>query len=112
MMDYKFTKSANKALELASEVAIKLGHNYVGTEHLLYGLAEEKTGVAGRVLEKQDITSEKILDDIEGEEYSGQSIEDIAEDIMNVSTPQYSEKKQRMYEAAEDFFDALENGDT
>ena len=66
MMDYKFTKSANKALELASEVAIKLGHNYVGTEHLLYGLAEEKTGVAGRVLEKQDITSEKILDDIEG----------------------------------------------
>ena len=65
-MDYKFTKSANKALELASELAIKLGHNYVGTEHLLYGLAEEKTGVAGRVLEKQDITTEKILDDIEG----------------------------------------------
>ena len=74
MMDYKFTKSANKALELASEVAIKLGHNYVGTEHLLYGLAEEKTGVAGRVLEKQDITSEKILDDIEGEEYSYDSL--------------------------------------
>ena len=66
MMDYKFTKSANKAIELASEVAVKLGHNYVGTEHLLYGLAEEKTGVAGRVLEKQDITPEKILDDIEG----------------------------------------------
>ena len=66
MMDYKFTKSANKALELASEVAIKLGHNYVGTEHLLYGLADEKTGVAGRVLEKQDITPEKILEDIEG----------------------------------------------
>lgn len=65
MMDYKFTKSANKALELASEIAIKLGHNYVGTEHLLYGLAEEKTGVAGRALERQDITPEKILDDIE-----------------------------------------------
>ena len=65
MMDYKFTKSANKALELASEIAIKLGHNYVGTEHLLYGLAEEKTGVAGRAFERQDITPEKILDDIE-----------------------------------------------
>ena len=65
MMDYKFTKSANKALELASEIAIKLGHNYVGTEHLLYGLADEKTGVAGRALEKQDITPEKILEDIE-----------------------------------------------
>ncbi len=65
MIDYKFTKSANKAIEIASEVAIKLGHNYVGTEHLLYGLAGEKTGVAGRVLEKQDITTEKILEDIE-----------------------------------------------
>ena len=65
MMDYKFTKSANKAIELASEVAIKLGHNYVGTEHLLYGLAEEKTGVASRVLEKQDVTPEKVLEDIE-----------------------------------------------
>lgn len=65
MIDYKFTKSANKAIELASEIAIKLGHNYVGTEHLLYGLCEEKTGVAGRVLEKQDITPEKVLDDIE-----------------------------------------------
>ena len=65
MIEYKFTKSANKALEIASEIAIKLGHNYVGTEHLLYGLAGEKTGVAGRVLEKQDVTTEKILDDIE-----------------------------------------------
>ncbi len=65
MIDYKFTKSANKALEIASEIAIKLGHNYVGTEHLLYGLAEEKTGVAGRVLEKEDVTPDKVLDDIE-----------------------------------------------
>ncbi len=65
MMDYKFTKSANKAIEIASEVAIKLGHNYVGTEHLLYGLAEEKTGVAGRALERQNITSEKVLEYIE-----------------------------------------------
>lgn len=49
------------------------------------------------------------LDDIVEEEYSGQSIEDIAEDIMNVSTPQYSEKKQEMYRAAAEYFDALEN---
>lgn len=50
-----------------------------------------------------------VLDDIVGEEYSGQSIEDIAEDIMNVSTPRYSEKKQEMYRAAAEYFDALEN---
>lgn len=51
-----------------------------------------------------------ILDDIQGEEYSGQSIEDIAEDIMQVSTPQYSEKKEQMYLAAKEYFEALEKG--
>lgn len=65
MMDYRFTKSANKVIEISSEVAIKLGHSYIGTEHLLYGLASEKTGVAGRVLEKQNVTPEKIFQQIE-----------------------------------------------
>lgn len=47
------------------------------------------------------------LDTILDEEYSGQSIEDIAEDIMNVPVAQYSEKKLKMYEAAEEYFNAL-----
>ena len=41
------------------------------------------------------------------EEYSGQSIEDISEDIMQVPIVQYSEKKLKMYEAAENYFQAL-----
>ena len=49
------------------------------------------------------ITLDTILD----EEYSGQSIEDIAEDIMNVPIVQYSEKKVKMYKAAQDYFNAL-----
>ena len=49
------------------------------------------------------------LDDILDEEYSGQSIEDIAEDIMKVPVPQYSEKKQKMYQAAEAYFKAVKN---
>ena len=65
MIDYKFTKSANRAIELANDIAMKLGHNYVGTEHLLYGLAQEDTGVASKVLEKQAITPNKIIEDIE-----------------------------------------------
>ena len=40
-MKYKFTNSAEIALEIANEIAAKLGHNYIGTEHLLYGLVEE-----------------------------------------------------------------------
>lgn len=45
------------------------------------------------------------------EEYSGQSIEDIAEGIMDVDIPQYSEKKEAMYEAAKAYFDALSQND-
>ena len=40
-----------RLLELANELAIELGHNYIGTEHILYGLAKEGTGVASKVLE-------------------------------------------------------------
>ena len=48
-----------------------------------------------------------VLDAILEEEYSGQSIEDIAEEIMKVPVPKYSEKKQKMYEAAEEYLNAL-----
>ena len=51
------------------------------------------------------ITLDTILD----EEYSGQSIEDIAEDIMNVPLVQYSEKKVKMYQAAKKYFEALKS---
>ena len=64
-MKYKFTNSAQVALETATNLAIKLGHDYVGTEHILYGLVEEPNGVAGRLLEKQGITIESILEQIE-----------------------------------------------
>ena len=47
--------------------------------------------------------------DLLEEEYSGESIEDIAEDIMGVEMPQYSEKKKKMYEAAESYFKALDD---
>lgn len=47
------------------------------------------------------------LDTVIEEEYSGQSIEDIAEEIMDVPVPRYSEMKQKMYEAAEEYLNAL-----
>ena len=64
-MVYKFTKSGEKVLEIANELATDLGHSYIGTEHILYGLACEENGVAGKVLENQDIMPEDILDKIE-----------------------------------------------
>ena len=64
-MMYKFTNRAEKAIEIASEIALELGHNYIGTEHIFYGLAKEGTGVASKVLENQNITDEDILNEIE-----------------------------------------------
>ncbi len=78
-MTYKFTNSANRAIEFASQIAMELGHNYIGTEHILYGLAQEENGVASKVLQNQDITNEKIeeeIDELVGrEEKTGQIID-------------------------------------
>ena len=75
-MYYKFTARAEKALEYAQDIAMELGHNYIGTEHLLYGLVEEGTGVASKVLQNQNLTAEKVKDSIEEIVGVGESIED------------------------------------
>ncbi len=64
-MTYKFTNRANKAIEIANDIALELGHSYIGTEHILYGLAKEGGGIASKVLENQDVTAEDILNKIE-----------------------------------------------
>ena len=64
-MMYKFTKRAEKAIEYANRIALEFGHNYIGTEHLLYGLLKEGSGVASKVLENQGITSEQIEEQID-----------------------------------------------
>lgn len=65
MLMYKFTKASENAIQIANEIAMELGHNYVGTEHLLYGIVKEGTGVASKVLENQNIYAENILEGIE-----------------------------------------------
>ena len=65
-MIYKFTSRAKKAIELAQDEAVNLGHNYTGTEHILYGLVREGAGVASKVLQNQGVTpndvENKIID--------------------------------------------------
>ena len=63
-MVYKFTSRAKKAIDSANEIALKLGHNYIGTEHILYGLVAEGSGVASKVLERQGLRIENIEDKI------------------------------------------------
>lgn len=61
MFEFKgFTQKANRALNLAVEAAQNMGHRYVGTEHVLYGLAAEGSGVAAAALEQCGISAQTI----------------------------------------------------
>ena len=64
-MTYKFTESAKNVIKYANDITLKLGHSYIGTEHVLYALTMEKTGIASKVLENQNINSVNVLKRIE-----------------------------------------------
>ncbi|MFW6358257.1 MAG: ATP-dependent Clp protease ATP-binding subunit [Chroococcales cyanobacterium] len=59
-----FTPKAKQVFELAFSEARQLGHNYIGTEHLLLGLARENNGVAAKVLMQLGVDTEKLRMDI------------------------------------------------
>jgi ATP-dependent Clp protease ATP-binding subunit ClpA len=59
-----FTPRATKVLELSLREAISLGHDYIGTEHILLGIVRENEGVASRVLLDFDADAEKIRNEI------------------------------------------------
>lgn len=60
----RFTQRSQRALELSLESAARMGHNYIGTEHILLGLLREEEGAAAKALKKYGVTVEKILDNI------------------------------------------------
>lgn len=60
-----FTEKANKALNLAIESAEEMRHNYVGTEHILYGLVKEGSGVAATALNECGVTEEALREKLE-----------------------------------------------
>jgi ATP-dependent Clp protease ATP-binding subunit ClpC len=59
-----FTPRAKKVLELSMEEASNLGHNYIGTEHLLLGLIKENEGIAAQVLLNLGIKLEEVRDEV------------------------------------------------
>ena len=64
-MIYKYTNRAKKSIEIADDISLELGHNYIGTEHMLYGLIKEGEGIASKVLTNKGITEEKVEKKIE-----------------------------------------------
>merc|ERR1712227_1081488 len=63
-VEIPFTPRAKRVLELSLEEARQLGHNYIGTEHLLLGLIREGEGVAARVLENLGVDLSKVKNQI------------------------------------------------
>jgi len=65
MMFGRFTERAQKVLALAQEEAVRLGHNNIGTEHILLGLIREGEGIAAKALQGLGLGLEKIQDEVE-----------------------------------------------
>ena len=63
-VEIPFTPRAKRVLELSWDEARQLGHNYIGTEHLLLGLIREGEGVAARVLENLGVDLNKLRSNI------------------------------------------------
>ncbi len=63
-MNYRFTENAQAALNAAAESASKLGHTYIGSEHILMGLLYKGTSIAANLLAAKGITYEKVVEAI------------------------------------------------
>lgn len=64
-MMQRFTDDAQRVLSFAQEAALELGHDYVGTEHVLIGLIKVKNGVAAKALNEVGLSAETIIEDVE-----------------------------------------------
>ena len=60
-----FTEKSNNAMNIAIDTAQEMGHNYIGSEHVLYGLLAEGSGVAHNVLQKLGVTAENYRKQME-----------------------------------------------
>jgi ATP-dependent Clp protease ATP-binding subunit ClpC len=61
----RFTQRARRVLSLAHQEAERMRHNYIGTEHLLLGLIQEDSGVAGRVLRELGLEADRVQEMVE-----------------------------------------------
>ena len=80
-----FTPRAKKVLELSMEEASNLGHNYIGTEHLLLGLIKENEGIAAKVLTNLNVKLEEVREEVL--EFLGAEATDEEEDEATAENP-------------------------
>lgn len=93
-MQYRFTKSASKAVSAAADAAQDAGQRYISTEHLLLGLLRAKDGLASQVLVKNNVSEEKLIlliDSLVG----GVAVEDEGEPPLLIN---YTPRSRRVLE--------------
>jgi ATP-dependent Clp protease ATP-binding subunit ClpC len=93
MMFGRFTERAQKVLALAQEEANRLGHNNIGTEHVLLGLVREGEGIAAKALYALGLGSEKIQEEVENLIGRGQDAS---------QTPHYTPRAKKVIELSMD----------
>lgn len=74
MMFGRFTERAQKVLALAQEEAVRLGHNNIGTEHILLGLVREGEGIAAKALGALNVKADQIQKEVEQLIGTGQQV--------------------------------------
>lgn len=93
MMFGRFTERAQKVLALAQDEANRLGHNNIGTEHVLLGLVREGEGIAAKALYALGLGSEKIQEEVENLIGRGQDAS---------QTPHYTPRAKKVIELSMD----------
>ncbi|MCI1859244.1 MAG: ATP-dependent protease ATP-binding subunit ClpC [Sporolactobacillus sp.] len=93
MMFGRFTERAQKVLALSQEEAMRLGHNNIGTEHILLGLVREGDGIAAKALRALNLGPEKIQKEVEAL---------IGRGTETVQTPHYTPRAKRVIELSMD----------
>ncbi|WP_017186389.1 ATP-dependent protease ATP-binding subunit ClpC [Alkalibacillus haloalkaliphilus] len=93
MMFGRFTERAQKVLALSQEEAVRLGHNNIGTEHILLGLIKEGDGIAAKALKSLNVTVEQIQEEVEQLIGTGQS---------NQQTIHYTPRAKKVIELSMD----------
>lgn len=89
----RFTERAQKVLALAQEEAVRLGHNNIGTEHILLGLVSEGEGIAAKALSTLGLETERIQEEVEQLIGRGQKI---------TGTPYYTPRAKKVIELSLD----------
>ena len=73
-MEYKFTENSEIVLNFAKDITKELGHSYIGTEHILFGLCKNKDAISGKILSNLKVTENEIREKIV--EYLGNELEE------------------------------------